>query len=274
VPPTVAKECLRVLLVEDSARDAKAVRALLQEETGASEVLHVRTFHGAVESLGRRQTDVVLVAPRLPDAKGASVVEELVRAAAGVPVFVLTSPLEPVPSDPTRLGVHDVLVKGSFDSASLWRSIRAAREVHRAAIEVGIALASRDAFRDALRRALDTDEAGVVVVGEDGRVRFANPNAATFYGVPPPQIVGTPFPHVLVPGSVFSFDLARGEGDVVSLRVTVADLRWEGAPAYLVRMREAGAKDAETSRSTRPERARLEAVGRLASGIAHDVKTS
>jgi signal transduction histidine kinase/DNA-binding response OmpR family regulator len=269
-PNPASKECVRVLLVDDSARDAKAVRAFLHEETGAAEVLHVRTLHGAIESLGRRQTDVVIASPRLPDAKGASVVEELVRAAAGVPVFVLTSPLEPVSQDATRLGAHDVLVKGSFDSAILWRSIRAARETHRAGVEVSAAMAARDSVRDALRQALETDDTGVVVVGEDGRVRFANSVAAGFYGVPPAQIVGTLFPHVLVPGSLFSFDLARSEGDVVGLRVTCADLRWDGAPAYLVRMREAGAKD-EPHRPSRPERARLEAVGRLASGIAHDV---
>jgi diguanylate cyclase (GGDEF)-like protein len=125
---------LRVLLVEDSAFDAR----LILEQLGAGapdaySARHVNCLADAREVLSAGTTDCVLLDLALPDASGLHGLTTLLASHPEVPVIVLSATDEAVlGAQAVQAGAQDYLTKGTIDGPQLWRSIRYARERKRA----------------------------------------------------------------------------------------------------------------------------------------------
>jgi signal transduction histidine kinase/ActR/RegA family two-component response regulator len=74
----------------------------------------------------------------------------------------------------------------------------------------------------------------MVVIGQDGGVRFANSAAERLFGRSREQLRGAPFGFPLVAGETTELDLAAGR--VAEMRVV--DLQWDGRPAWLASLRD------------------------------------
>jgi diguanylate cyclase (GGDEF)-like protein/PAS domain S-box-containing protein len=88
-----------------------------------------------------------------------------------------------------------------------------------------------------LRALVDANADGMLVCDPDGRIRYANPAAATLLGRPPDELVGEDFGRPLRLDAMTEVDL------VVDARLVVAELRavetvWEDAPAILATLRD------------------------------------
>ncbi len=120
---------VRVLLLEDRLEDAQLMRIALARSAGAFEVCHVSRLSQAVAQLADSQFDVILSDLSLPDSRGRETVARLHAAAPNVPIVVLTG----LDSDDAALetldeGAQDYLVKGTVTEATIFRSIRYARQ--------------------------------------------------------------------------------------------------------------------------------------------------
>lgn len=122
---------IRVLFVEDNPGDALLVQIQLQECTGFV-LEHVASLSAALELLGSRRFDVVLLDLSLPDGQGVGTFEAVRVAAPDTPVVVLTGhDDERTALSMVHAGAQDYLVKGSLDGSLLARGIRYAMERHR-----------------------------------------------------------------------------------------------------------------------------------------------
>jgi signal transduction histidine kinase len=93
--------------------------------------------------------------------------------------------------------------------------------------------AMEDRFRSIIQKTAD----GIVVVGDDGVIRFANRAAGELFDREPDALAGSPFGHPLVVGETTEIDIVRrGEPRVAELRVM--DTEWEGAAARIVSLRD------------------------------------
>ena len=96
---------------------------------------------------------------------------------------------------------------------------------------------SGGASAESLRRIIEHNADGMVVVDGDGRVRFANDSAARLFGLAREDLLGADLGLPVVSGRTTVVDVpGRGEPRVAELRVV--DMDWEGEPAQLVSLRD------------------------------------
>ncbi len=119
-------------------------------------------------------------------------------------------------------------------------------------------------FRNAINRNAD----GVVIIGVDGCVRFANPAAARLFGRDSDELVGQFLGHPLVAGETAELDIPIGPDRAISTEMRVIETEWDGRPAYLTSLRDATSRKLLEAQLRQAQK--MEAVGRLAGGIAHD----
>jgi serine phosphatase RsbU (regulator of sigma subunit)/FixJ family two-component response regulator/anti-sigma regulatory factor (Ser/Thr protein kinase) len=129
-----------VVLIEDSADYARAVKAMLAAPAGEYDVVHFTKLADAIQSVPGSNAACILLDLNLPDARGIEAVNELQAIAPEVPIVVLTG----VDDDELALqamhaGAQDYLVKDRADVELISRSIlyameRARSERHRSAL--------------------------------------------------------------------------------------------------------------------------------------------
>jgi signal transduction histidine kinase len=79
---------------------------------------------------------------------------------------------------------------------------------------------------------------GVVIVGRDGLVRFANPAASRLFGRDAAELLGSDFGFPTTSGETTEVDVVRRGGGVAAAELRVTDVEWGGEPAFLVSLRD------------------------------------
>jgi PAS domain S-box-containing protein len=127
-------ERVRILVVEDDRADARLIGELLKEARGMTfEVEQVETLAAAVARMAASRFDVVLLDLGLPDSVGLETLRRLYARASNLPVVIVLSIMadEDLAVEAVQLGAQDYLIKGVVDSGGLVRAVRYARERRR-----------------------------------------------------------------------------------------------------------------------------------------------
>ena len=88
------------------------------------------------------------------------------------------------------------------------------------------------------RLVIDNPFCGVVIIGQDQRIRFANSMAARLLGLPADAAVGSEYRAALVPGQVTETVTCLAEGEWVTVEQRVAETVWDGEPALLISLQD------------------------------------
>ncbi len=158
-----------ILLVEDNPGDADLIRVLLRRSAELStEILSAETLAAATEILASRPVQAVLLDLNLPDSSGIATVQAVCQASPLAPVVVLTGNNDKETGlAAVQAGAQDFLAKGTMTGEAIWRVLRYAVERQRSQAEIAES-------RRFLQASLDALSARVVIVGQDGCIRFAN----------------------------------------------------------------------------------------------------
>jgi PAS domain S-box-containing protein len=89
--------------------------------------------------------------------------------------------------------------------------------------------ASEARFRHIIERNVD----GILIVGRDGVVRFANPSAESLLGRVREELTGEPFGFPMVAGEATELDIVRRGSEPAIVEMRVTEIEWEGEPVYL-----------------------------------------
>ncbi|HVU22683.1 MAG TPA: ATP-binding protein [Opitutus sp.] len=272
-PPFPEPGRLRLLLLEDDPAFQLLVRTELEDDpTLETEVVTVDRLADGLRRLAGGGFDVVLTDLNLPDSTGIPTFARLAAAAPDIPLIVFTNlPDEAVAAQILRRGAQDYVLKSRLAVGVLGRILRHAIERHGHARELAESEARVRAIYDA---SIDA----IVVTDADGIVRFANPAAGGMFGRTPEKLVGDHFGFPVVAGALTEVDILRPDGSVGVAEMHVVDLPWNGAPAHLASLRDiTERKRAEVDRRRMETQLRqankLEAIGQLAAGIAHEINT-
>ncbi len=149
-----------LLLVEDNPGDARLTQALLADMTpcGLPPLRWVQRVDAALAMLRvDPHCQAVLLDLGLPDSQGLQTLKDVTQIDGKLPIIVLSGGASaPMGMEAVAFGAQDFLVKGSFDSAMLQRSIAFAQ--HRKCKEVELlARALHDELTGLPRRALLLD---------------------------------------------------------------------------------------------------------------------
>ena len=274
-------ELLPVLLIDQDSQYAGLVDAALAQSPGpALTLLHAPSLTAGERILDTTRVSVVLIDLHTPDGLALEWLRRR-RARIQAAVIVLAGSADSARDSSIVAGAQDFLVKSQVDVSQIARTIRYAAERERAREQF---LRSREYFQSLIERARDL----ITVVDAEGLILYQSPASLHILGMPPEAFVGRPL-----------FDLLDGDGvasaaDMLRALFTIQNEEWGGEidvthadgsrraleviasriPAVAGRRRAVlNSRDITERRKVEQERRqgqRMEAIGRLAGGIAHD----
>ena len=133
-----------------------------------------------------------------------------------------------------------------------------------------------------LRSIIEQLADGVVIVGDDGAIRFANPAAEQLFARSAQRLVGTQFGFPIASAAAPEIDLVRPDGKPVTAELRVVEITWRGEPARLVSIRDITDRRHAEERARQVERERAaradaEAANRTKSEflatMSHELRT-
>ena len=236
----VSRTLIRVLLVEDDREFARLTQLRLEKAHPGRFRMEVRnTCHDAISRLEEGHIDVIVLDLWLPDNEGLFTLSAVQAGVPWVPVVILSAADDDQTAiEAIRQGAQDYLVKQRVDGRVLGRTILQACERHRWVGQFQRHLCEARAEESRLRRIVDQTADGIVVVGMDGKIRFANPATCKLFEQPAEQMLGAPFGFPLISDQNVEIDLhmTRGGRRVTELRAV--DGSWENEPARVLTIRD------------------------------------
>jgi PAS domain S-box-containing protein len=275
----VDKDHLSVLIVEDDEDDFFIARNLLSKARSISFDLDwAQSYDEGLEAITNREYDVCLVDYRLGAYNGLDLLREAQERDLKTPIILLTGQGDiEVDLAAMQIGAADYLVKGQIDAQLLERSIRYARERKRADERIREQAALLDKARDAIS-----------TVDLEGRIVYWNKSAERLTGWTAEEVTGRNIDAQLYGEDnehvVQARQAVMDHGDWVGeLRQqtkngdeVMAESRWTlirdsvGNPrSILIISTDITERKKLESQFLRSQR--MESIGRLVGGIAHDL---
>jgi PAS domain S-box-containing protein len=169
---------VRVLLVDDDEDDFVIARDLISQiGTRHYQLNWVDNYEAGLAAIHRREHDVCLLDYRLGVRTGLELLRESQSFSARPPVILLTGQGDhEIDIKAMKAGAADYLIKGQLTGDKLERAIRYAIEGRRAAEHL-----RRE--RDLISRIMETSPVGIIVADHAGKITFANHRAEEVLGL-------------------------------------------------------------------------------------------
>jgi DNA-binding NarL/FixJ family response regulator len=234
---------IRVLLIEDNPGDARLVKETLKEARGARfEVEWFDRLSKGIDRIEQGGIDLVLLDLLLPDSYGFDTLDWFHDHARHVPIVVLTGVEdESFALEAVKRGAQDYLLKGHIDAHqgdALVRCLRYAVDRHRNLRELEEQRERLRAIKAQLHDLLELSTDGVVIVGQDGLVRFVNSAAEKLLGRISEDLQGEPFPHPIPSDRPVVIEFDRREGGHAVAELRAAPTEWDGEEVRFLTMRD------------------------------------
>jgi PAS domain S-box-containing protein len=232
-------EMINVLLIEDNMDDTLLIKRKLSQCIGSRfNVVAVSRLAEGLDQLRRDPPDVILSDLGLPDSHGLDTVTKVLCDAPHIPLVVLSGfDDEAIAIKAVQLGAQDYLVKGGIEGHQMERSLFYA--IERAGLQAELEQHTQEIYNihANLLKILKKNADGIVVVGEDRRILFANPAAESILGYREKDLLDHRFEYPLSDGGKSEIKIDR-HGRTAFAEMSVVAISWEGKPAHLASLRD------------------------------------
>jgi signal transduction histidine kinase len=212
---------VRVLLVDDDEDDYIITRNLISEiKDRRYQLKWVDNYDSALEILRHPDHDICLLDYRLGSRTGLELLKESQSFNGGLPIILLTGQGDhEIDLEAMRAGAADYLIKGQLDSDKLDRAIRYAIEDHRV----------RERLRhesNLIGRIMETSPVGIMVADRSGKITFANSQAEKILGLNKEKLSQSNY-------SILDWSLTDSEGNPLSGQASsLKQVLESGRPVY------------------------------------------
>jgi PAS domain S-box-containing protein len=201
----MSENSLKLLLVEDNSLDVRLLGEILKHAAREFALTAVGYMSEAESHLATNAVDIVLLDLGLPDAQGLEAVRRVRAAAPRIPLIVLTGcEDESVADQALQGGAQDFLVKGQIETPGLLRAIRYATQRMKAEVEMqkaqeeaeaanrvkGELLAELQAAHAETELFLRSIPSILIGVDSQGRITHWNRTATSIFGIEEGSVVG------------------------------------------------------------------------------------
>lgn len=253
---------IRVLLVEDDEDDYFLTKQLFGEIEGVFYALEwVNSAAAGLERIAAAQHDIYLVDFRLGDTTGIELVRQAQASGLKAPVIILTGQGEhEIDMAAMRAGASDFLIKGEITPRSLERAVRYAIERKRAEQEI-------DKLAAFPRRnpnpVVEFTAGGAMSYSNDAANAMATTLGETSLRVILPPDMAQIVTHCLRSGATRNIQTTQGTRSFAWTFVPIVES--QVVHGYATEITERLNLEAQLRHSVK-----MEAVGQLAAGVAHD----
>ncbi len=274
---------LRLLLVEDSENDSLLLLRELRRGGYQPTWERVETLEALKNALSQSEWDLVICDYTLPDFSGTDALHLLKEIRVDLPFLIVSGTInEEMAVAAMKAGAHDYLMKNNL--ARLVPAVE--RELREAAVRHSRRLAEEQIREQAAL--LDVAQDAILVLNLQDRICFWNQSAERLYGWAKEEVVGSKAARVLFATTPSEYAIARktlmakgewqGEFNqfTKAKKAITVESRWkllknqQGEPqSLLVVNTDITEKKQIQAQFLRAQR--LESIGTLAGGIAHDL---
>ena len=263
---------ISAMLVEQRRNEVDLVRDLIDQ--GKAAEISLEVVHDLRQALGRLQhggIDVALLGAEMADGVATNALRSLRSDAPEVPVIVLTSfPAERLGRQALLDGAQDCVRLQNVTPAALHRIVEYAIERHQIQSQQIDELWSAQILYQDFLTIVRSSSDGIVVVDDAGVVLFMNPYAESLFGYEPDVAIGEPFAADVTPGQTTEIDVTSDRG-VARVEIRTVTTGWKGGSAHLALLRDITERRALEQQLAQAQK--LESVGQLSAGIAHEINT-
>jgi two-component system, cell cycle sensor histidine kinase and response regulator CckA len=258
VPTNLPLPSYRLLLVEDNSGDRDLTREGLSDVPGFTlDIDDAGTLEAARAMILNHEYDSLVVDLNLPDSRGLSTLQQLRRSCPDTPIVVLSGDTrEHIRTDVLREGAQDFLSKNETSFELIARAILYSAERHRS-----------EAQRRRVEKFFADSPDGVVVTDEDGVVLFVNQAALELLGRTRQELMGQQFGFSITDKQSIEVEVFHTATQRTA-ELRVVPYEWNHRSAFLATMRDVTERTRLADQLRHAQK--LEAVGQLAGGVAHD----
>ena len=260
----------RILLVEDNAGDANlACEHLAAAHAPAFDVVRASTLKEAHAALAHTAMDAIVLDLNLPDSRGADTVRHVRQRAQKTPIIAVSGLADEVlRARAMAHGAEDLFAKHETHSRLFWRSV--AQIIDR----------KREQQRQ-FQHVLDATPDAILVVNDDGVVRYVNQAAVDLFGRSREELLGEPLGFSVRDDEPAEVHIQRADGDrICEMRIVRMD--WDEERANLASVRDVTERKRAEQLQARSaelefENRRIQEASRLKSAflanMSHELRT-